>query len=50
MSTPMSPTVARLDGVSVAFGTQAVLRNLNLDVRRGETLLIIGESGCGKTV
>jgi phospholipid/cholesterol/gamma-HCH transport system ATP-binding protein len=46
----MSSPIARLDNVSVAFGAQPVLRNLNLDIRRGETLLIIGESGCGKTV
>jgi phospholipid/cholesterol/gamma-HCH transport system ATP-binding protein len=32
------------------FGPQPVLRNVSLPVRRGETLLVIGESGCGKTV
>lgn len=32
------------------FGPQPVLRGLNLEVRRGETLVVIGESGCGKTV
>ncbi|TWT48346.1 ABC transporter ATP-binding protein [Botrimarina hoheduenensis] len=36
--------------VSVRFGEQAVLRDLTLSVPRGETLVIIGESGCGKTV
>jgi phospholipid/cholesterol/gamma-HCH transport system ATP-binding protein len=36
--------------VSVQFGAQKVLRNINLEVARGETLAIIGESGCGKTV
>jgi phospholipid/cholesterol/gamma-HCH transport system ATP-binding protein len=34
----------------VRFGAQAVLRNLNLNVPHGQTLAIIGESGCGKTV
>jgi phospholipid/cholesterol/gamma-HCH transport system ATP-binding protein len=34
----------------VAFGRQPVLRNLSLAVPRGETLAVIGESGCGKTV
>ncbi len=37
-------------GLNVQFGTQAVLRNLNLSIPRGQTLAIIGESGCGKTV
>jgi phospholipid/cholesterol/gamma-HCH transport system ATP-binding protein len=34
----------------VAFGKQQVLRDINLRVPRGQTLAIIGESGCGKTV
>ncbi len=34
----------------VRFGRQHVLRNINLSVRRGQTVCIIGESGCGKTV
>jgi phospholipid/cholesterol/gamma-HCH transport system ATP-binding protein len=34
----------------VTFGKQQVLRDLNLRVLRGQTLAIIGESGCGKTV
>lgn len=36
--------------VSVQFGPQWVLRNINLTIARGQTLAIIGESGCGKTV
>ena len=34
----------------VRFGQQTVLRNINLAVPRGQTLAVIGESGCGKTV
>ncbi len=34
----------------VEFGPQAVLRDVNLSVPRGQTLAVIGESGCGKTV
>ncbi len=40
----------RLEDVSVAFGPQAVLRGVSLAVRPGETLALIGESGCGKSV
>ena len=34
----------------VSFGRQNVLRDINLKIPRGQTLAIIGESGCGKTV
>ncbi|TWT86933.1 putative ABC transporter ATP-binding protein [Pseudobythopirellula maris] len=37
-------------GVTVRFGDQTVLEDVSLHVERGETLVIIGESGCGKTV
>ncbi|HWB00446.1 MAG TPA: ABC transporter ATP-binding protein [Pirellulales bacterium] len=42
--------ILRVEGVHVQFGRQAVLRDINLEVPRGQTLAIIGESGCGKTV
>lgn len=45
-----SGPVISVEGMTVRFGPQTVLRNLNLEVRRGETLVVIGESGCGKTV
>jgi len=44
-----TPLIA-LEKVSMQFGGQAVLRNVNLTVGKGETLVVIGESGCGKTV
>ena len=34
----------------VSFDKHVVLQDITLEVRRGETLAIIGESGCGKTV
>lgn len=40
----------RIEGLHVCFGRQTVLRDINLDIRRGETVAILGESGCGKTV
>lgn len=42
--------VLELKKVSVEFGTQRVLRDVSVEVRRGETLVLIGESGCGKSV
>jgi phospholipid/cholesterol/gamma-HCH transport system ATP-binding protein len=48
--TPSPEPILLLDRVSISFGTQPVLRDLSLPIRRNETLLVIGESGCGKTV
>ena len=42
--------VVELRNVSRQFGTQSVLRDITFGVRRGETLVVIGESGCGKSV
>lgn len=42
--------VLELRRISMEFGTQRVLQNVSIDVRRGETLVLIGESGCGKSV
>jgi phospholipid/cholesterol/gamma-HCH transport system ATP-binding protein len=40
----------RLEGVSKSFGGNAVLDGLNLEIERGESLAIIGQSGSGKSV
>jgi phospholipid/cholesterol/gamma-HCH transport system ATP-binding protein len=39
-----------VDSVSVGFDDQWILRNIDLTIQRGQTVAIIGESGCGKTV
>jgi phospholipid/cholesterol/gamma-HCH transport system ATP-binding protein len=39
-----------IDNLWKSFNGQAVLRGVSLNVYPGETLCIIGESGCGKTV
>jgi len=46
----MSDPVIVLDNVSIEFRGQHILRNISLNVERNQTLVIIGESGCGKTV
>lgn len=42
--------LVELRSVDVTFGRQRVLRDIRLSIPRGQTLGIIGESGCGKTV
>jgi phospholipid/cholesterol/gamma-HCH transport system ATP-binding protein len=42
--------VIRFENLSKAFGGKPVLQGLTLDVRDGETMVIIGYSGCGKSV
>jgi phospholipid/cholesterol/gamma-HCH transport system ATP-binding protein len=46
---PGEPVIEMSD-VSMRFRNQQVLRDINLTIRRGETVAVIGESGCGKTV
>ncbi|MDR5825772.1 MULTISPECIES: amino acid ABC transporter ATP-binding protein [unclassified Caballeronia] len=41
--------VISLTGVSKAFGATRVLNDINLDVRAGEVLVLIGASGSGKS-
>jgi phospholipid/cholesterol/gamma-HCH transport system ATP-binding protein len=53
MTQPSASTeapIVSVERVSLQFGRQPVLRDINLQVRRGQTLAVIGESGCGKTV
>jgi phospholipid/cholesterol/gamma-HCH transport system ATP-binding protein len=44
------PPVLQVEGLSVQFGQQLVLRDISLDIPAGQTLVVLGESGCGKTV
>ena len=44
-----SPLI-QMDQVAIQFGGQRVLQGINLAIPRNQTLVVIGESGCGKTV
>ncbi len=50
MSQTTEEHLIELNDVSVQFGRQTVLRSLSLSIPAGQTVAIIGESGCGKTV
>ncbi|MFI4875980.1 MAG: ABC transporter ATP-binding protein [Blastopirellula sp. JB062] len=43
-------SILDVDSLQVQFGKQVVLRDISIKIPRGQTLAIIGESGCGKTV
>jgi ABC-type nitrate/sulfonate/bicarbonate transport system ATPase subunit len=43
-----APSV-RLEGVTKRFGELAAVRNVSLDIPRGEFFTMLGPSGCGKT-
>ena len=44
------PPLLRVESLSVRFGRQQVLRDISIDLAVGDTLVVLGESGCGKTV
>lgn len=41
--------IIELKNISVAFGGEPVLKDLNLTIRDGEFVTLLGPSGCGKT-
>jgi len=53
---PVSSSIHELEGISVSvrdlelnFGQIPIFKKLNLDVYRGEFLVLLGSSGCGKS-
>ena len=46
----MAETKIKLTNVYKSFGKKTVLRGVNLDIKKGESLVVIGGSGTGKSV
>ena len=42
-------TTIRFSNVGYAVGETVILDRLDLEIYRGEILILLGESGCGKT-
>lgn len=49
-ATNSNEPLIELSELSIQFGAQSVLRSIDLTIPRGQTVSVIGESGCGKTV
>ena len=48
--TGLDEPLLEVRGLHINFGRQEVLRDINSSIPRGQTVVVIGESGCGKTV
>ncbi|HZS32825.1 MAG TPA: ATP-binding cassette domain-containing protein, partial [Methylomirabilota bacterium] len=49
MDERQASAVVRIRGLRKSFGAHPVLDGIDLDVRRGEVVVVIGPSGSGKT-
>lgn len=49
MNTPKNDVLLSLRGIHKSFGAHHVLKGIDLDVRRGEVISLVGASGSGKT-
>lgn len=45
----MTDTILSLENIEKSFDGEKVLKNISLDIGRGEFITLLGSSGCGKT-
>ncbi|MCG3118149.1 MAG: putative ribonucleotide transport ATP-binding protein mkl [bacterium] len=45
---PEEPLIS-IRNLQTHYGSRQILKNINLDIYRGETMVILGRSGCGKS-
>lgn len=45
----MSDTILKIENLSKSFGENTVLKNINLELKEGEILGLVGENGAGKS-
>jgi len=46
----VTDTYIQIEKLARSFGKQEVLRGVDLSIRKGEAIAVIGQSGCGKSV
>ena len=41
--------IIEIENISKTYGNKIILKNINLKIKKGEFITVIGRSGCGKT-
>jgi phospholipid/cholesterol/gamma-HCH transport system ATP-binding protein len=49
MAEPAHEPLIKVENLTVGYGAEVVLHDVNFDVQRGEVFVILGGSGCGKS-
>lgn len=45
----MSDTIIKIENIKKSFGNKTIFQNVNLEIKKGEVVCLIGSSGAGKT-